>query len=121
MAFVIYHTDNELICIHMIKALMNGYKKDKNSIVSGRFVSIYLSEDGDVVTIVEYNFSGSLVNSGATSTISRYYFINDIWVQLGSSIHIPSHLTTQEASQVKMENNTIFIGWSNQECLIKQF
>jgi len=89
--------------------------------LSGRFVSIYLSEDGDVVTIVEYNFSGSLVNSGATSTISRYYFINDIWVQLGSSIHIPSHLTTQEASQVKMENNTIFIGWSNQECLIKQF
>ena len=25
------------------------------------------------------------------------------------------------APLVKMENNTIFIGWSNQECLIKQF
>jgi hypothetical protein len=81
--------------------------------IRGSFVSIYLSEDGETVTLVKYDYEG-------TSTISRYYFTNDIWVQLGSSIPIPPAISTQNTSHVKMENNTIFVGWS-QESLIKQF
>ncbi|MDA9876018.1 collagen-like protein [Flavobacteriaceae bacterium] len=81
--------------------------------IGGSFVSIYLSEDGETVTLVKFDYEG-------TSTITRYYFINDIWVQLGSSIPIPPAISTQNPNHVKMENNTIFIGWS-QESLIKQF
>ena len=81
--------------------------------IRGSFVSIYLSEDGETVTLVKFDYEG-------TSTISRYYFINDIWVQLGSSIPIPPAISTQNPNHVKMENNTIFVGWS-QESLIKQF
>jgi hypothetical protein len=93
----------------------NVYKYDENTnqwnqkgqtfeAVGTKFQGILLSEDGNIVTLLESKRNGE---SGGEGNIKRYEYNNNVWTQIGSMVVIP--FEWNNGLEFRMEKNTIYI------------